>query len=83
MKKPIGFQATITWYGEGEPLSRYFSMGSWDEESNADDWGVRDDHIFFYLEGQDPLMFFLHDSGEDWQIESIDEVFFIVDDESR
>lgn len=46
--QPIGFYADVQFLGEDEALSRYFSFGEWDEDSDEDGYGVYDGNIFYY-----------------------------------
>lgn len=30
---------------------RYVSLGSWDEDTDCDEWGIHDEGIYFYMDG--------------------------------
>mgnify|MGYP003350516717 CR=1 FL=1 len=49
-RQAIGAWAEIEYLPEGDTISAYFSFGSYDEENEADSYGVRDDKIFYYCD---------------------------------
>lgn len=60
MTQPIGATCTIQWiesmdHSPDLSYERYLSFGEYDEEQNADEFGVPDDDIFFYCSGVDEL----------------------------
>ena len=54
MKKPIGAYADIEWNDSGLELA-YFSFGTWTDDAETDSYGVDDDIIFGYTDGEKGL----------------------------
>lgn len=54
--KPIGAHCEIIPYMNADyNMSAYISFGEYNEETYCDSFGVPDDKIFFYAEGEDGL----------------------------
>ena len=58
-KQPIGAYATVLWLdGNGEPEDGteysdvYFSFGEFVDDTECDTYGVPDDKIFYYADGE-------------------------------
>jgi hypothetical protein len=76
-KQPIGAHATVMWiHPDGTPEDGthysgfYFSFGEYndDNEPECDSFGIPDDRIFFYCEGEHELKSFMTAGGEDFVV---------------
>lgn len=68
-KQPIGAYANIRWLDTGEEVDGYyFSFGQYDDENepDCDSFGVRDDRIFFYCDGERSLQSYMTEGAEDF-----------------
>ena len=72
-KQPIGAHAVIQWLDNGEEGdSYYFSFGDYPEfneetgDYGTDSFGVRDDCIFFYCDGEEALKSYMTKGAEDF-----------------
>lgn len=75
---PIGANAVIRWLDTGEEGdSYYFSFGWYDEdnEPDHDSYGVRDDRIFFYCEGEEGLKNYMVEGSEDFVVVNYELVY--------
>lgn len=64
--KVIGAWALVQYLDDGSELEVYFSFGTYDEENNVDSYGVNDDRIFFYCEGEEDLKSLMTEGMEDF-----------------
>lgn len=55
MDKPLGAWALIEWTDTKEQVTRYFSFGKYNWKTNTDTFGLEDDLIFYYAEGESEL----------------------------
>lgn len=55
MDKPLGAWALIEWVDNKEQVTRYFSFGKYNWRTNTDAFGLEDDLIFYYAEGESEL----------------------------
>jgi hypothetical protein len=70
-KQPIGAYANIRWLDTNEEVDGYyFSFGEYDYEvdEDFDSYGVRDDRIFFYCDGEHDLKSYTTAGGEDFVV---------------
>jgi hypothetical protein len=70
-KQPIGAYANIRWNDTNEEVDGYyFSFGEYDDENEPDhdSFGVRDDRIFFYCEGEHALKSYMTKGMEDFVV---------------
>ena len=47
---PIGAYALIKYIPEGTEINAYFSFGEYDEDKEADSFGIADSKIFYYCD---------------------------------
>jgi hypothetical protein len=76
--KPIGAYTTIQWLDTGEEVDGYyFSFGEYDEEvdEDHDSFGVPDDSIFFYCDGEHALKSYMTKGMEDFVVISYELVY--------
>ena len=69
--KPIGAYTTIQWLDTSEEVDGYyFSFGEYDEEvdEDHDSFGVPDDRIFFYCDGEHALKSYMTKGMEDFVV---------------
>ena len=75
--EPIGAYATVQWLNEdGTPEDGteyeglYFSFGEYndDNEPECDSFGVPDNRIFFYCDGEHALKSYMTAGAEDFQV---------------
>ena len=64
----IGAWAEIEYLPEGDTISAYFSFGQYDEENDADSYGVQDDKIFYYCDMDEHEMQQLMNSTSDFRV---------------
>jgi len=50
MMTTIGAYALIKYIPEGNEITAYFSFGEYNEDKEADSFGIPDDKIFYYCE---------------------------------
>lgn len=55
MDKPLGAWALIEWVDTKEQATRYFSFGQYNDKTETDTFGLEDDLIFYYAEGESEL----------------------------
>ena len=70
-KQPIGAYANIRWLDTNEEVDGYyFSFGEYDDdnEPDHDSFGVRDDQIFFYCDGEHALKSYMTEGMEDFVV---------------
>ena len=76
-KQPIGAYASVTWiHPDGTPEDGtdysdvYFSFGEYDfdVDEDHDSFGVSDDHIFFYCDGEHALKSYMTAGAEDFVV---------------
>ena len=70
-KQPIGAYANIRWLDTNEEVDGYyFSFGEYDDEvdEDHDSYGVRDDRIFFYCDGEHDLKSYMSKGVEDFVV---------------
>jgi hypothetical protein len=53
--KPLGAWALIEWTDTKEKVVRYFSFGQYNDKTETDTFGLEDDQIFYYAEGESEL----------------------------
>lgn len=69
MKTPIGAYAVIQYTGESEPVDGYyFSFGDYNEETNTDSFGVNDDRVFYYAQGEPDMVALSKPNGGDFVV---------------
>lgn len=71
MSEARGATATIRWADNNEVVEgMYFSFGEYDEESGLDSFGVRDERVFFYAQGEEEMKEFMsgNTSGTDFVV---------------
>ena len=67
--QPIGAYAVIQWLDTGEEVDGYyFSFGEYDDDSDCDSFGVADDNIFFYCDGEHALKSYMTAGKEDFVV---------------
>lgn len=68
----IGAVATIRWIDQPDAYieGMYFSFGEYDEEAGTDSFGVPDDRVFFYAQGEQEMKQFVNGqtSGADFVV---------------
>lgn len=64
----IGAWAEIEYLPEGDTTSAYFSFGQYDEENDADTYGVQDNKIFYYCDGDEYEMQQLMSAESDFRV---------------
>lgn len=68
----IGAVATIRWIDQPDTYieGMYFSFGEYDEEANTDSFGVPDERVFFYAQGEEEMKQFVNGqtSGADFVV---------------
>jgi len=65
----IGAWADVRWNDSGEVIHRYFSFGDYDHKTDQDEFGIRDEHIFFYTGSSDEFeALTAEDNGEDFVV---------------
>ena len=70
-RQPIGAHAVIQWLDNGEEGDcYYFSFGECDDENepDCDSFGVPDDRIFFYCDGEHALKSYMTAGAEDFVV---------------
>ena len=73
--QPIGAYAVIQWLDSNEEGDGYyFSFGEYNEDNDPDhdSFGVRDDDIFFYCDGEHELKSYLTKGSEDFVVIAYD-----------
>lgn len=73
--QPIGAYANIRWLDTNEEVEGYyFSFGEYDcdTDEDHDSYGVRDDRIFFYCDGEHDLKSYMTEGKEDFIVLSYD-----------
>lgn len=70
MKTAIGAYCQIEWKDKpGEVLNYYVSFGRWVDDETQDQFGVRDEEIFFFCpQGEEELKGLMGDSPEDFTV---------------
>ena len=70
-KQPIGAHVHIKWTYDDEEIDGYYiSFGEYDEdnESDCDSFGVPDESIFFYCDGEHALKSYMTKGMEDFVV---------------
>jgi hypothetical protein len=70
-KQPIGAHVNIKWtYDDEEVDGYYISFGEYDEDNApyCDSYGVSDDRIFFYCDGEHALKSYMTKGVEDFVV---------------
>ena len=61
--QPIGAWCEIEWLDDGAMGFKYASFGEQDEESDADNYGISDEAIFYYCAGEADIKRLMGDNG--------------------
>jgi hypothetical protein len=71
--QPIGAWCEIEWLDDGAIGFKYASFGTYDEENDADSYGISDEAIFYYCDGESDIKRLMGDNGNgDFRILSYD-----------
>jgi hypothetical protein len=67
--KAIGADVVVRYLDEneeGKEFETYISFGEYSEETNTDSFGINDNRIFFYCEGEEDLKSLMTAGAEDF-----------------
>ncbi len=59
----IGAWCDIEWLNDGAIGFKYASFGEYDEENDADNYGIDDEAIFYYCDGEADIKRLMGDNG--------------------